>query len=99
MFDHDHCYWNRQGASQAKYDEMEAAGWNYSKTTEETLHRYYRFYNDGDATPRIRSLLWNTKWEALKSNPEYTDYCRRLEERVTERIELEYRRFKRAIPA
>ena len=99
MFDHDHTYWNRQGAAQAKYDEMEDAGWEYNRTTEETFHRYYRFYNDGDATPRIRSLLWNTRWDALKFNSEYNDYCRRLEERVTKRIEIEYRRFKNANPA
>ena len=28
-------YWNRDGAAQAKYDEMQAAGWEYSQTTRE----------------------------------------------------------------
>ena len=95
-FDFMNCYWNRRGAAQAKYDEMEAAGWEYNKTTEDTFHRYYRFYNDGDATPRIRGLILHLSPEALKSNREYIDYCRRFEDSVTWRIEIEYRRFKRA---
>ena len=33
-FDFMNCYWNSRGAAQAKYDEMEAAGWEYNKTTE-----------------------------------------------------------------
>ncbi len=106
-FDFMNCYWNSRGAAQAKYDEMEAAGWEYNKTTEytfhryyrfynDTFHRYYRFYNDGDATPRIRGLILHLSPEALKSNREYIDYCRRFEDSVTWRIEIEYRRFKRA---
>ena len=94
-FDFMNCYWNSRGAAPAKYDEMEAAGWEYNKTTEYTFHRYYRFYNDGDATPRIRGLILHLSPEALKSNREYIKYCKRFEERITWRIEIEYRRFKR----
>ena len=61
-FDFMNCYWNRRGAAQAKYDEMEAAGWEYNKTTEDTFHRYYRFYNDGEPggsqiEPRVHRVL------------------------------------------
>ena len=49
-------YWNRDGAAQAKYDEMQAAGWEYNQTTLDHMHRYYRYYNDGDAPARIRWL-------------------------------------------
>ena len=50
----------------------------------------------GNATPRIRGLILHLSPEALKSNREYIDYCRRFEDSVTWRIEIEYRRFKRA---
>ena len=49
-------YWNRDGAAQAKYDEMEAAGWEYNQTTLDHMHRYYRYHNDGDAPARIMHL-------------------------------------------
>lgn len=96
MFDHGHTYWLHRGAAQAHYDEMEAAGWKYTRASEEVFHRYYRFHNDGDATQRIRALLRNLCADALRSNAEYTAYCARWEARVIERVEIEYRRFQRA---
>ena len=41
-------YWNRNGAAQAHYDEMEAAGFEYTQATYRSMHSYYRYYNDGD---------------------------------------------------
>ena len=96
MFDFDKTYWNNQGSLQAQYDEMRAAGWEFNQTTLNDCRRYYRFYNDGDATPRMRSLMRSLRWEALKSNREYIAYCQRLEDCATRRIEIEYRRFQRA---
>ena len=96
MFDFDKSYWNRQGPQQAKYDEMQDAGWEFNPTTIDTFHRYYRFHNDGDATPRIRRLETLLGWRGLQNHPEYIAYCQRMEERVTQRIEVEYRRFKKA---
>ena len=44
----EHTYWNSNGPEQAKYDEMEAAGFKYTKATQTVFHSYYRYYNDGD---------------------------------------------------
>ena len=96
MFNFDRTYWNNQGYLQAQYEEMRAAGWTFNKTSVDTFRRYYRFYNDGDATPRIQMLMRCMKWEELSENREYITYCRRHEKHVTMRISLEYRRFQRA---
>ena len=95
-FDFEHTYWNHQGAAEAHYEEMEAAGWEYCEATNKVFYRYHRFYNDGDGSPRIQWLIRHSSWAALKSNPEYIDYSQRLEAQATKRIEMEYRRFKRA---
>lgn len=89
-------YWNRTGEAQAKYDEMEAAGWEYNETTREHMHRYYRYYNDGDAPPRIRRLKEILGYWGSKENSEIKRYEASLEERATQRIEIEYRRFRRS---
>ena len=89
-------YWNREGAAQAKYDEMQAAGWKYNQTTLDHMHRYYRYYNDGDAPARIRWLKETLGYYGSKNNSEIRAYEARLEERATERIEIEYRRFQKA---
>ena len=44
----EHTYWNSNGPEQAKYDEMEAAAFKYTKATETVFRSYYRYYNDGD---------------------------------------------------
>lgn len=90
-------YWTRTGAAQAHYDEMEAAGFAYTQATYRSMHSYYRYYNDGDFPGWARS-----RWELT----EHTSYYpfRKLNEageeeqerRVTERIEIEYRRFLKA---
>ena len=89
-------YWNSNGPEQAKYDEMEAAGFKYTKATETVFHSYYRYYNDGDLPGWAR-----TRWDITK----YTFDCgyrqrvltaageEEFERRVTERIQIEYRRF------
>ena len=96
MFDIEKTYWNRQGAAQAKYEEMQAAGWEYNKVTRNHMHRYYRYHNDGDAPARIRYLKRILGYYGSKNNSEILAYEARLEEQATERIEIEYRRFQRA---
>ncbi len=89
-------YWNREGAAQAKYDEMQAAGWEYNQTTLDHMHRYYRYYNDGDAPARIRWLKETLGPYGSQDNSEIRAYEMRLETKATERIEIEYRRFQKA---
>jgi hypothetical protein len=58
-------YWNGNGAEQAKYNEMCAAGFDdhFTKASMEDMHRYYRYYNDGDlpgwARSRYDLKTWN----------------------------------------
>lgn len=89
-------YWNREGAAQAKYDEMEAAGWEYNQVTKDHMHRYYRYYNDGDAPARIRYLKGILGYYGSQNNSEIKAYEAKLEAKATERIEIEYRRFQRS---
>jgi len=92
-------YWNSTGVAQAKYDEMEAAGFKYTQATEKVFHSYYRYYNDGDLPGWARA-----RWDVTRYTFDY-GYGHRVlteageeefEPRVTERIEIEYRRFLRA---
>ena len=92
-------YWNSNGPEQAKYDEMEAAGFKYTKATETVFHSYYRYYNDGDLPGWARS-----RWDVTRYTFKY-GYRQRVlteageaefEKRITERIQIEYRRFLKA---
>ena len=38
----EHTYWNSNGPEQAKYDEMEAAAFKYTKATLANFRAYYR---------------------------------------------------------
>ena len=89
-------YWNREGEAQAKYDEMQAAGWEYNQTTLDHMHRYYRYFNDGDAPARIRWLKHLLGPYGSQDNSEIRAYEARLEAKATERIEIEYRRYQKA---
>ena len=88
-------YWNRNGAAQAKLEEMTAAGWEFTKATQNHMHRYYRYYNDGDAPSRIRWLL-NLLGSAARENREVLAHEAKLEAQATARIEIEYSRFLKA---
>ena len=92
-------YWNSEGEAQALYDEMEAAGFKYTKATETVFHSYYRYYNDGDLPGWARS-----RWDVTRYTFKY-GYRQRVlteageaefEQRITERIQIEYRRFLKA---
>lgn len=92
-------YWNRQGQEQAKYDEMMAADWEFTKKSETIFHGYYRYYNDGDLPGWARS-----RYDLTKNSFEY-GYAHRvlnekgeqeLENRVTEAVLAEYKRFQKA---
>ena len=91
-------YWNSKGLAQAKYDEMESAGYEYAQRTYDPFHTYYRYYNDGDLPGWARS-----RWDITRHTYRY-GYIQRvlteegekeLERRVTQRIEIDYRRFLR----
>ena len=92
-------YWNSNGEAQALYDEMQAAAFKYTKATGALFHSYHRYYNDGDLPGWARS------------RPDVTRYTREygyghrvltaageaeFERRITERIQIEHRRFQKA---
>lgn len=97
-------YWNRTGAEQAKYDEMCEAGFDdcFTQKSLNDMHRYYRYYNDGDLPGWARG-----KYEWTKYNPNHyggwTRYSgawelneageEELERRATETINREYARY------
>ena len=94
----EHTYWNSNGPAQAKYDEMEAAAFKYTKATEAVFHSYYRYYNDGDLPGWARS-----RWDVTTYTSDF-GYLHRIltaegeeefERRITERIQIEYARFQR----
>ena len=94
-----HTYWNSNGPEQTKYNEMEAAGFEYTKATQTVFHSYYRYYNDGDLPGWARS-----RWDVTRYSYDY-GYGHRVlteagavefEQRITERIQIEYRRFLKA---
>ena len=41
-------YWNNNGKFQAEYDEMMAAGFQFTKAENNVTYKYYRYFNDGD---------------------------------------------------
>lgn len=93
-------YWENTGAEQAKYNEMENAGWGYDMRTAKTNNvftSYYRYYNDGDLPGWARG-----KYELIKMDWNYNQRVlnekgqEELERRVTEAILNEYKRFKKA---
>ena len=89
-------YWNQTGAAQAHYDEMEAAGFEYTQATYRSMYSYYRYFNDGDLPGWARS-----RWDITRHTFKYGYWHREpneageeeQERRLTERIEIEYRRF------
>ena len=92
-------YWNSNGEAQNLYDEMQNAGWAYTKASESAFHAYYRYYNDGDLPGWARS-----RWDVTRYTFRY-GYRQRVlteageaefEQRITERIQIEYRRFLKA---
>ena len=93
-------YWNRKGAEQEKYDEMMDAGWDVdmmTKAAQNDMHRYYRYYNDGDIPGWARS-----RWDLKVWSPIYGTWRlnekgeQELEDRATATVLAEYRRFQRA---
>lgn len=92
-------YWNSNGEAQALYDEMQAAAFKYTKATEALFHSYHRYYNDGDLPGWARG-----RWDVTRRSREY-GYDHRVltaagedefERRITERIQIEHRRFLKA---
>ena len=94
----EHTYWNSNGPEQAKYDEMEAAAFKYTKATLAIFRAYYRYYNDGDLPGWARS-----RWDVTRYSFRFGYQHRELteageaefEQRITERIQIEYARFQR----
>ena len=92
-------YWNSNGEAQNLYDEMQNAGWAYTKASESAFHAYYRYYNDGDLPGWARS-----RWDVTRYSYDY-GYGHRVlteageeefERRITKRIQIEHRRFLKA---
>lgn len=81
-----HTYWNGNGLYQKKLNEMEAAGWNekYTKKSQATARRYYRYFNDGDIP---RGMRWETEFIIERA----------LEAQAHEMIKAEYKRFQKAM--
>ena len=96
----EHTYWNGNGEAQAKYNEMEAAGFKYTQASESAFHTYHRYYNDGDL-PGWAEENWDITRDTLKSSNCHRELTEageeELERRVTERIEIEYDRFKNTL--
>lgn len=94
----EHTYWNENGKEQAKYAEMQAAGFPYTQASQTLFYSYYRYYNDGDLPGWARTRL-----DITKRTFDYGSQRRVLtaagedefERRVTERIQIEYHRFQR----
>lgn len=87
-------YWNNSGAEQAKYEEMVAAKFSFTKRTEQIFHSYYRYFNDGDFPGWARGN-WRIQrygrwgWELNETGMEMQ------EQRITEAILHEYARFEK----
>lgn len=87
-------YWNHSGAEQAKYEEMMAAKFSFTKKTEQIFHSYYRYFNDGDFPGWARGN-WRIQrygrwgWELNEMGMEMQ------EQRITEAILHEYARFEK----
>ena len=95
----EHTYWNSKGEEQAKYDEMQAAAFPYTQASKSLFHSYYRYYNDGDLPGWARS-----RWDVTRYSYDF-GYGHRVlteageeefERRITERIQIEHRRFLKA---
>lgn len=90
----DQMYWNHTGVEQSKYDEMVAAGFQFTKKTETVFHSYYRYFNDGDFPGWARK-----DWSMVKYNywgKILNDKGLELQEnRATEAILHEYKRFQK----
>lgn len=88
-------YWEKMGAEQAKLDEMENSGWEFSQKMESIFNSYYRYFNDGDFPGWARGK-WNLRktgrwgWELNEKGLELQ------EQRVTEAVLAEYKRFTKA---
>lgn len=87
-------YWNHSGSEQAKYEEMVAAKFSFTKRTEQIFHSYYRYFNDGDFPGWARGN-WRIQrygrwgWELNETGMEMQ------EQRITEAILREYARFEK----
>ena len=87
-------YWNHSGAEQAKYEEMVAAGFSFTKRTEQIFHSYYRYFNDGDFPGWARGN-WRIqrmgRWGMELNDSGLVEQ----EQRITEAILHEYARFEK----
>ena len=83
MLDCRNTYWNAEGKYQTEYDTMRKAvddgKFEFTKATCNAFHHYYRFYNDGDLP---NAYKWRKE-----------EYAKILEEKVSDRIEKEWKRY------
>ena len=90
----DNMYWNHNGMEQAKYDQMMNAGFQFTKATEAIFHSYYRYFNDGDFPGWARGMWGWQKWGRYGTELNKTG-LEVQEDRVTEAILREYKRFQK----
>ena len=88
-------YWENNGKHNKEYLEMRAAQFEFTKTTESVFHRYYRFYNDGDAPSSIQVAIRLYGFEMAEKFDYVAEYLEKIETAVDERVVAEYKRFQK----
>ena len=89
-------YWCRNGAEQAKMDEMEKAGFEFTRKTEAVLYSYYRYFNDGDF-PGWARKDWSLVTYDGRGNKVLNEKGIALQEnRVSAAVLAEYARYMKA---
>ena len=53
----EHTYWNSNGPEQAKYDEMEAAAFKYTKATLAIFRAYFSFSESSNRLMLMRDAV------------------------------------------
>lgn len=88
-------YWEGNGKHHKEYLEMREAQFEFTKTTNAVFHRYYRFYNDGDAPASIRVAIQRHGFGVAAKFDYVAEYLEKIETAVDERVVAEYKRFQK----
>ena len=88
-------YWNKQGAEQSKYDEMVAAGFEFTQKTEAIFHSYYRYFNDGDFPGWARGCYGMQRYGRHGRLELNENGLLVQEDRITKAIQYEYARYQK----
>ena len=88
-------YWENNGKHNKEYMEMRAAQFEFSKATNSVFHRYYRFYNDGDAPSSVKIAIKYHGFEEASKLSYVAEFLNKIEEAVDKKIVTEYKRFQK----